>query len=304
MDLFSLDASPAKLVKSQVKVNYSKLDPEKLRQSVKTLNESKNLIDSDEVMGKLDTSSNELLKDSKISHAATVFFESKLDVCPDEDGNITVMDTKFSKDEFQNCRDLIQSMRSDVKTKSFLDYDDYAKQFLMNNIVTTYGKTHLNEEQTKVLTSAVNDYINSQQDLATENSSKETISSFSGIKDYYGKSNIISKELASNINESFNKIGLKSNIKEGTETVLPQATNEDVINSITSLFSNVDLNDPDELDKALSSYQELLKPVYSTLNVGISDKDLNNLVQSKSNDLMNLVNKYRSYMNPSISDYA
>lgn len=304
MDLFSLDASPAKLVKSQVKVNYSKLDPEKLRQSVKTLNESKNLIDSDEVMGKLDTSSNELLKDSKISHAATVFFESKLDVCPDEDGNITVMDTKFSKDEFQNCRDLIQSMRSDVKTKSFLDYDDYAKQSLMNNIVTTYGKTHLNEDQTKVLTSAVNDYINSQQDLATENSSKETISSFSGIKDYYGKSNIISKELASNINESFNKIGLKSNIKEGTETVLPQATNEDVINSITSLFSNVDLNDPDELDKALSSYQELLKPVYSTLNVGISDKDLNNLVQSKSNDLMNLVNKYRSYMNPSISDYA
>lgn len=304
MDLFSLDASPAKLVKSQVKVNYSKLDPEKLRQSVKTLNESKNLIDSDEVMGKLDTSSNELLKDSKISHAATVFFESKLDVCPDEDGNITVMDTKFSKDEFQNCRDLIQSMRSDVKTKSFLDYDDYAKQSLMNNIVTTYGKTHLNEEQTKVLTSAVNDYINSQQDLATENSSKETISSFSGIKDYYGKSNIISKELASNINESFNKIGLKSNIKEGTETVLPQATNEDVINSITSLFSNVDLNDPDELDKALSSYQELLKPVYSTLNAGISDKDLNNLVQSKSNDLMNLVNKYRSYMNPSISDYA
>lgn len=304
MDLFSLDASPAKLVKSQVKVNYSKLDPEKLRQSVKTLNESKNLIASDEVMGKLDTSSNELLKDSKISHAATVFFESKLDVCPDEDGNVTVMDTKFSKDEFQNCRDLIQNMRSDVKTKSFLDYDDYAKQSLMNNIVTTYGKTHLNEDQTKVLTSAVNDYINSQQDLATENSSKETISSFSGIKDYYGKSNIISKELASNINESFNKIGLKSNIKEGTETVLPQATNEDVINSITSLFSNVDLNDPGELDKALSSYQELLKPVYSTLNAGISDKDLNNLVLSKSNDLMNLVNKYRSYMAPSISDYA
>lgn len=255
-------------------------------------------------MGKLDTSSNELLQDSKISHAATVFFESKLDVCPDDDGNVTVMDAKFSKDEFQNCRDLIQSIRSDVKTKSFLDYDDYAKQSLMNNIVTTYGKTHLNEEQTKVLTSAVNDYINSQQDLATENSSKETISSFSGIKDYYGKSNIISKELASNLNESFNKIGLKSNIKEGTETVLPQATNEDVINSITSLFSNVDLNDPDELDKALSSYQELLKPVYSTLNAGISDKDLNNLVQSKSNDLMNLVNKYRSYMNPSISDYA
>lgn len=304
MDLFSLDASPAKLVKSQTKVNYTKLDPEKLRQSVKTLNESKNLIASDEVMGKLDTSSNELLKDSKISHAATVFFESKLDVCPDEDGNITVMDTKFSKDEFQNCRDLIQNMRSDVKTKSFLDYDDYAKQSLMNNIVTTYGKTHLNEDQTKVLTSAVNDYINSQQDLATENSSKETISSFSGIKDYYGKSNIISKELASNINESFNKIGLKSNIKEGTETVLPQATNEDVINSITSLFSNVDLNDPGELDKALSSYQELLKPVYSTLNAGISDKDLNNLVLSKSNDLMNLVNKYRSYMAPSISDYA
>ena len=33
--------------KRQTKVNYSKLDPEKLRQSVKALNESKNLIDSD-----------------------------------------------------------------------------------------------------------------------------------------------------------------------------------------------------------------------------------------------------------------
>lgn len=90
MDLFSLDASPAKHVKRQTKVNYSKLDPEKLRQSVKALNEIKNLIDSDQVKGKLDTSSNELLQDSKISHAATVFFESKLDVSPNEDGNITV----------------------------------------------------------------------------------------------------------------------------------------------------------------------------------------------------------------------
>lgn len=88
------------------------------------------------------------------------------------------MDTKFSKDDFQTCRDLIQSMRSDVKTKSFLDYDDYAKLSLMNNIVTTYTKTHLNEEQTKVLISAVNDYINSQQDLSTEKGSKETISFF------------------------------------------------------------------------------------------------------------------------------
>ncbi len=113
-------------------------------------------------------SSNELLQDSKISHAATVFFASKLDVSPNEDGNITVMNTKFSKDDFQTCRDLIQSMRSDVKTKSFFDYDDYAKLSLMNNIVTTYTKTHLNEEQTKFLISAVNDYINSQQDLSTE----------------------------------------------------------------------------------------------------------------------------------------
>ena len=29
MDLYSLDASPAKLVKSQTKVNYTKLDSEK-----------------------------------------------------------------------------------------------------------------------------------------------------------------------------------------------------------------------------------------------------------------------------------
>mgnify|MGYP007015064294 CR=1 FL=1 len=51
-------------------------------------------------MGKLDTSSNELLQDSKISHAASFFFASKLDVSQNEDGNITVMDTKFSKDDF------------------------------------------------------------------------------------------------------------------------------------------------------------------------------------------------------------
>lgn len=53
MDLFSLDASPAELVKSQTKVNYTKLDSEKLRQSVKILNDSKNLIDYCEVMGKI-----------------------------------------------------------------------------------------------------------------------------------------------------------------------------------------------------------------------------------------------------------
>ena len=53
MDHYSLDASPAKLVKSQTKVNYTKLDSEKLRQSVKILNDSKNLIDYCEVMGKI-----------------------------------------------------------------------------------------------------------------------------------------------------------------------------------------------------------------------------------------------------------
>lgn len=53
MDLYSLDASPAELVKSQTKVNYTKLDSEKLRQSVKILNDSKNLIDYCEVMGKI-----------------------------------------------------------------------------------------------------------------------------------------------------------------------------------------------------------------------------------------------------------
>jgi hypothetical protein len=53
MDHYSLDASPAKLVKSQTKVNYTKLDSEKLRQRVKILNDSKNLIDYCEVMGKI-----------------------------------------------------------------------------------------------------------------------------------------------------------------------------------------------------------------------------------------------------------
>lgn len=53
MDLYSLDASPAELVKSQTKVNYAKLDSEKFRQCVKILNDSKNLIDYCEVMGKI-----------------------------------------------------------------------------------------------------------------------------------------------------------------------------------------------------------------------------------------------------------
>lgn len=115
---------------------------------------------------------------------------------------------------------------------------------------------------------------------------------------------MISKEYADNINKSFSSIGFKSSIKAGTETILPQATNEVIKKSITDLFSKVNLNDPDEFEKALSSYKELLKPVYSTLNYGIGDKEINNLAESKCNDLRKLVNSYRTYLSSSVSEYA
>lgn len=303
MDLFSLDGSTATLSRIQTKVNYSKIDPEKLREAVKSQNENSSLFSVSDVEDKL-TIGQEIAKAEPFTMASTAFFNSNFEGTADENGNIKIEDTVFSEEEFKNCRALIQNMRSDLKTKSYLDYDDYAKQTLMTNIVSSYAEKDLNEDQAKVLNSAVSDYVKSQQALATINSEKEKASSFKGIKDYYGKSEVISKEYADNINKSFSSIGFKSSIKAGTETILPQATNEEIKKSITDLFSKVNLNDPDEFEKALSSYKELLKPVYSTLNYGIGDKEINNLAESKCNDLRKLVNSYRTYLSSSVSEYA
>ena len=310
MDLFSLDSSPAQLVRSSNTINSmaKKIDHSQMRDAVQNQgNAAKSLFQDEELssLGRSDQEENTGLSYISI-HSSSIFFQSKVDLSQEYSDNIQIGKASFSKDEFNRCHELVQNVRTDLKSKEFLDYDDYAKQALLSNVVADFAKKNLNEEQAQVLNSAMNDYVVSQQFFAQENSTKEGIqeSSFEGIRDYYGKSGLISPEQADYINASFDKIGLKTNVKAGTETVIPQATNEGIKQSLTDLFTNIDVNDNDQLNGALAKYKELLKPVYSSLDQEISSDDLNGIVEQKSKELMKIVQKYRDYTRTYISEYA
>lgn len=308
MDLFSLDATPAQLIRNTTFDNSltKTVDQEKLRSDIQNKTGSvKQLNTDDEISALIGIDHSKGISYISI-HSSSIFFQSKVDLTQDPDDKVQIGKASFSKEEFNLCHDFIQNIRSDLSSKSFLDYDDYAKQAVLSNVVADFAKKNLNEDQSQVLNSAMSDYVTSQQLLAQKNCDKKDIqdSSFDEIKKYYGKTATITQEMANEINSSFSNINFKTNVKAGTKTVLPQATNEELKNSLTELFSNVDFNDQNQLSGALKQYKELLKPVYTSLNQGIVSDNLEKILEQKSSDLMNMVQKYRKYTSPSVSVYA
>lgn len=202
------------------------------------------------------------------SYPADLFFMSKQSDNLSSEA-IVIDGVSFSNAEFKACNDLMLQCRQDLKVKPFFDYEDYAKQSLVQSAVDSFAKNNLSQEQASVLNKAFSGYLEALSDYNASNLAKSNIaaSDFADKIPYYDKVTVMSKDEADDFNRAFSGNSFfKPDLKAGTKTVLQQATNQDLLAKIQTLFSSLDTSDDEALNQSLSEYQSLIEPVFAALN--------------------------------------
>ena len=201
--------------------------------------------------------------------------------------NITynVDGVSFSNEEMNACKEVVKNAIAALSIKgSDLDYEDYAAMGLAENMVSTYAREHLTEEQANVLEQSISGYmeqlINAEQERqAGEGYSideREGIGLTGELNKYYA----VRKTLGESAAESFKKLlneklpqqtrnTLLANLEHAQTcgSVVQSATNRELAGMIRELFKNTDIKNPASMSSACSRYKELMKPVYQSYGV-------------------------------------
>ena len=304
LDLFSLDASPLSLKKndiagfnatkvssSQVKADFS----DKLEQGKVTAVIEQNSLKQLEIgsPGKTDPRS------EGGSYPSDLFFMSKQSDKVSS-GSVVIDGVSFSNTEFKACNDLMLQCRQDLRVKPFWDYEDYAKQSLVQSAVDTFAKNNLSSDQASVLNKAFSGYLEALSDYNKSNLENGNIaaSDFSDQVPYYDKFTVMTQKEADTFNQAFSENGFfKSNFKAGTKTVLQQATNQDLVAKMQTLFASLDLNDDDAVNQSVSAYQKLIEPVFSALN---GKQGAYSSARNSADSLKQLAKSYRNMISAHI----
>lgn len=179
----------------------------------------------------------------------------------ESDNNLSIDGTVFTKDELQKSVGLLKGaqgeLSSHITESKLLDYMNYAHFEIARNIVDKYSKKNLNAEQGELINKALNSFIDKAQDLH-DNIIKRI---FEKTQDkYYGykvTDTAVIDDLAT---------------VTGDKVV---ASNLDLINRITTLFSTVDFSDSAAVTKVINEYKELVTPAYQEItedNEKLEDK--------------------------------
>ena len=182
--------------------------------------------------------------------------------------------TTFSSDEIKAVKEVVSSaLKSVVKTPgSMLDYIDYAKMGIAENVVRSYAEKNLSEEQTEVVMKAVSEHMDQLID-------KESEASFVVEARYYGKQ--YTGDAWVKLKQYIKDMAADSDLPEQTKRVFAainveapgmaiSASNTELASSLRSVFSTLDFGNSDELETFFMQYQNWMKPAYLEVN-GFSD---------------------------------
>ncbi|MBQ7864658.1 MAG: hypothetical protein IJ353_09360 [Lachnospiraceae bacterium] len=192
---------------------------------------------------------------------------------------------RFTNEEMKRCKELVKQAVSELPSMgSDLDYEDYAAIGLAENMVSTYAKEHLTEEQAKVLEQSISSYmeqlINAEQERQSGEGysidQRDGIGSTGELNNYYA----VRKTLGESAAESFKKL-LNEKLPEQTRntllanlehaqtsgSVVQSATNRELAGMIRELFKNTEMKNPASVSSACNKYKELMKPVYQSYGV-------------------------------------
>lgn len=171
---------------------------------------------------------------------------------------------------------------------SMLDYTDYATMGIAANMVSTYTKENLTEEQANIVNQSMEEYLDSmvqaeQRTLINEDTFIDnTEDGYQGkVNKYYNVRHIDDREMYVQLRSMFLKElgpvvgagwiahldGILERIDNGEtfSSMAHSATNKDLTSKIKTLFADVDIYDKDALHETYKKYRGLMKTLYDAV---------------------------------------
>lgn len=177
------------------------------------------------------------------------------------------------------CKEVVKNAISALPAKgSDLDYKDYAAMGIATNMVSSYAKENLTEEQAAVINKSMEEYIDSltQAEKERRNSQEyftdeqEGVGNTGNLNTYYNIRVKLSAQAAGSLKSQMADLPeqtrktLLANLEGAAQrgSVVQSASNKELTSAIKDLFQNVNMKDENALNVAMKHYRELMTPVY------------------------------------------
>ncbi|WP_295352386.1 hypothetical protein [uncultured Succinivibrio sp.] len=196
----------------------------------------------------------------------------------ESDNTFSIDGTVFTAEELQKAVGVIKGVEGEISAhiteSKLLDYINYAHFEIARNVVGKYAKKNLNIQQGELVNKALNSFINKAQEV--HDTIIERI--FEKTQDkYYGY-----KVTDTGVNDDLATV-------TGDKVV---ASNQDLINRITSLFSTADFSDSAAVSKVIKDFKEMVIPAYKEVT-----EDTEKLEDKLSYDELSLTKTIKNFMN-------
>lgn len=196
----------------------------------------------------------------------------------ESDNTFSIDGTVFTAEELQKAVRVLKGVEGEISAhiteSKLLDYINYAHFEIARNVVGKYAKKNLNTEQTELVIKALNSFIEKAQEV--HDSIIKRI--FEKTQDkYYGY-----KVTDTAVNDDLATV-------TGDKVV---ASNQDLINRITSLFSTADFSDSAAVSKVIKDFKEMVIPAYKEVT-----EDTEKLEDKLSYDELSLTKTIKNFMN-------
>ena len=204
----------------------------------------------------------------------------------------------FTNAQMKACKEVVRNAISALPAKgSDLDYKDYASMGIATNMVSSYAKENLTEEQAAVINKSMEEYINSltQAQKERQNSQgyftdeQEGVGNTGNLNTYYNTRMKLSDKAADSLKSQM------ANLEGATQrgSVVQSASNKELSSTIKTLFQNVDMKDEKALNATMKQYRELMTPVYQASGIrntannnsltNVLDQDISRFVKQIAN---------------------
>ncbi|WP_406019031.1 hypothetical protein [Succinivibrio sp.] len=196
----------------------------------------------------------------------------------ESDNTFSIDGTVFAAEELQKAVRVLKGLEGEISAhiteSKLLDYINYAHFEIARNVVGKYAKKNLNVQQGELVNKALNSFIEKAQEV--HDSIIKRI--FEKTQDkYYGY-----KVTDTAVNDDLATV-------TGDKVV---ASNQDLINRITALFSSVDFSDSAAVSKVINDFKEMVIPAYKEVT-----EDTEKLEDKLSYDELSLGKTIKNFVN-------
>ena len=185
----------------------------------------------------------------------------------------------FTNAEMKACKEVVRNAISALPARgSDLDYKDYASMGIATNMVSSYAKENLTEEQAAVINKSMEEYVNSLTQAEKERQSsqeyftdeQEGVGNTGNLNTYYSTRMKLSNQAAdslksqmANLPEQTRKT-LLANLESVSQkgSIVQSASNKELSSTIKNLFQNMDMKDEKALNSVMKQYKEFMTPAY------------------------------------------